>query len=310
MCPPTQRESMGMASSAATRLASPPDTSPMRNCPSATAVTLDLGRAGQSARRYCSRARRSAKNEDRSSEACSASTPGVTGSSWLRRGSAHRLYNDPHAPAFGSAAPNTSPPTRPAMSAPAHIGHGSSVTYRVVSPSRQVPRTVAARCKARISAWAVGSFRASRSLRPRPTMRPPATTTAPTGTSPALPAATASSSASAMASSSVTLAPYRPARYGGGGGGGGARFCGQKAWSEPHVVPTGPTEAWRRPVLWAEGAAGAELCVHHPRARSRAGVRTVASANALDRPRRAESVRERLGELVAGRRRAPRRRAV
>src|SRR6202022_3102580 len=87
----------------------------------------------------CSSPRRSSKNDESSRLASLASTPGVTGSSWLSLGSVHRLYSDPQAPDLGSGAPNTSRPTRPATSAPAHIGQGSRVTYNVAPVSRQEP---------------------------------------------------------------------------------------------------------------------------------------------------------------------------
>ena len=92
------------------------------------------------------------------------STPAVTGIRWLRRGSAARFIRLPTAPAFGSAAPKTSRPTRALTIAPAHIGQGSSVTTIVQSSSRQWPTAAAASRTARISAWAVGSPVSSRSL--------------------------------------------------------------------------------------------------------------------------------------------------
>ncbi len=49
--------------------------------------------------------RRWAKNAESSADASSARTPAVIGTSWLSLGSAHRLYSDPQAPAFESAAP-------------------------------------------------------------------------------------------------------------------------------------------------------------------------------------------------------------
>ena len=79
----------------------------------------------------------------RSAAASSARTPGTTSTSWLRRGSAHRLCSEPQAPALGSAAPNTTWSTRAATSAPAHIGHGSSVTTSVVPSRRHAPTTSA-----------------------------------------------------------------------------------------------------------------------------------------------------------------------
>ena len=82
--------------------------------------------------------------------------------------------------------------------APAHIGHGSSVTYSVQPSSRQLPSAAAACVMAIISAWAVGSRSASRSLRAAASTRPSRTMTAPTGASSAAAAASASASASCM----------------------------------------------------------------------------------------------------------------
>jgi hypothetical protein len=48
--------------------------------------------------------------------------------------------------------------------APAHIAHGSSVTYSTVSSTRQLPARRARLRSAMISACAVGSWRSSRSL--------------------------------------------------------------------------------------------------------------------------------------------------
>ena len=56
--------------------------------------------------------------------------------------------------------------TRAARIAPAHIGHGSRVTTRVVPVRCQSPVCSAAARRAITSAWAVGSWRSSRSLRP------------------------------------------------------------------------------------------------------------------------------------------------
>ena len=56
--------------------------------------------------------------------------------------------------------------TRASTIAPAHIAHGSSVTYRTESSTRQLPSARAASRSAIISAWAVGSARTSRSLWP------------------------------------------------------------------------------------------------------------------------------------------------
>jgi hypothetical protein len=83
--------------------------------------------------------------------------------------------------------------------APAHIGHGSSVTYRVQPSSRHERRAAAAWVMAIISAWAVGSRSCSRWLCARATTpRCGATMTAPTGTSSAAAAVSASSRAISM----------------------------------------------------------------------------------------------------------------
>ena len=84
---------------------------------------------------------------------------------------------------------------RELMSAPAHIGHGSSVTYRSQRCSRQPPSFLHAFSMASISAWCSAFFFVSRRLRPRPTILPSQTTTAPTGTSPSSAAFCASLSA-------------------------------------------------------------------------------------------------------------------
>ena len=51
--------------------------------------------------------RRSENHALSSDEHSSERTPATTGSSWLRRGSAERLYREPQDPALGSAEPNT-----------------------------------------------------------------------------------------------------------------------------------------------------------------------------------------------------------
>ena len=54
--------------------------------------------------------------------------------------------------------PQTTRGIRASTMAPAHIGQGSLVTYRMLSVNRQSPAALAACVIARISAWAVGSF--------------------------------------------------------------------------------------------------------------------------------------------------------
>ncbi len=58
----------------------------------------------------------------------SAGTPGMIRAGWLGRGSDAMRYRVATAPVFGSSAPYTISDTRAATAAPAHIGHGSSVT--------------------------------------------------------------------------------------------------------------------------------------------------------------------------------------
>src|SRR5688572_25528867 len=79
-----------------------------------------------SAKKFCSNARHS----------CSR-TPRVISQRWLKVGNCSRLITPPAAPAFGSGAPKTTRATRAWTIAPAHIGHGSLVTYSVQSFSRQ-----------------------------------------------------------------------------------------------------------------------------------------------------------------------------
>ena len=94
-------------------------------------------------------------------------------------------------------------PTCAQPMAPAHIMHGSTVTYNV-HPCRYLPpRVDAAAVRACISAWAVGSESVSTRLWPRPTTAPSATTTAPIGTSCSFNALRASFSARRMNFSSV-----------------------------------------------------------------------------------------------------------
>ena len=89
--------------------------------------------------------------------------------------------------------------------AAAHIGQGSTVTYKVASFKYLPPRASVAAVMAIISAWAVGSWRVSVRLCPFPMMRPLHTTTAPMGTSPSAAAARASFKASCMYFSSVSI---------------------------------------------------------------------------------------------------------
>ena len=84
------------------------------------------------------------------------------------------------------------------------MGHGSTVTTRVVPSSRQPPTTSAASRRARISACAVGSPSFSRSLWRWAMTSPSRSTTAPTGTSSCRTAVAPSSRARPMAASRST----------------------------------------------------------------------------------------------------------
>ncbi len=72
--------------------------------------------------------RRSLKNAFSISEQGLSRTPLRTSSRWFSRRSSTTFLSDPHAPDFGSFAPNTSLETRASTSAPAHIAQGSNVT--------------------------------------------------------------------------------------------------------------------------------------------------------------------------------------
>ena len=74
----------------------------------------------------------------------------------------------PPLPPWGPIGPNTSRVTRPCTIAPAHIAHGSSVTYRVTPVSRQAPELRPPPASASSSAWAKGSRSTSRRLKPVP----------------------------------------------------------------------------------------------------------------------------------------------
>src|SRR6478736_8185004 len=139
---------------------------------------------GHATERRPYRSLRPSKKSTRSSADSSARTPPTTSTVCVARGSRVRSQTDPHAPAFGSQAPNTTRSTRAAIAAPAHMTHGSSVTTSVQPSSRHEPTVCAASRSATTSACPVGSPSSSRTLRPRPTTPPSgSTTSAPTGTS-------------------------------------------------------------------------------------------------------------------------------
>ena len=113
---------------------------------------------------------------------------------------------DSTAPALASVAPYTRREMRADIIAPAHIGHGSSVTYSVQPVRRQRESFRPASRIARISACAVASRSASHILCARTTTPPSSSMrTAPTGTSPDSIARRASSKAIAIYSRSLFM---------------------------------------------------------------------------------------------------------
>jgi len=76
----------------------------------------------------------------RSSPDSAASGPSAIPTRWFNRSPSSNSYTLRAAPAFGSVAAYTSCPSRALTIAPAHIAHGSSVTYSVHSSSRHCPR--------------------------------------------------------------------------------------------------------------------------------------------------------------------------
>ena len=68
----------------------------------------------------------------------SSKTPKTISGLWFS-GRAQRSVTLPRAPALGSFAPIITDGTLELIIAPAHMGHGSKVTYNVQPVSRQVP---------------------------------------------------------------------------------------------------------------------------------------------------------------------------
>src|ERR1041385_4409663 len=89
--------------------------------------------------------------------------------------------------------------------APAHMTHGSNVTYSSASSRRQLLRCSAANLIAVISAWPRGDWRSSRSLYAVAMTCPANTMTAPTGISPRLAAFRAADSAISIYSESLVI---------------------------------------------------------------------------------------------------------
>jgi hypothetical protein len=150
-------------------------------------------------------ARRSAKNARNRSPLSVARTPPSTSGRWFSRLCRSRSPTDPPIPALSSQAPKTTRSSRPSTIAPAHIAHGSSVTYSVAPASRESPAAAIAARIARSSAWAVASPSATIPFRALASATPARTTMAPTGTSPAALAARASSRAARIHCSSCTV---------------------------------------------------------------------------------------------------------
>ena len=88
----------------------------------------------------------------------------MTWGRWFRRGSPSTSSTDPQAPALGSVGPEHDLGDAGEHDRPRAHRAGLKVTYSVASRTRQLPNTFAASRIARISAWAVGSWRRSRSL--------------------------------------------------------------------------------------------------------------------------------------------------
>lgn len=153
--------------------------------------------------------RRSLKKPESNARDSSARRPDSTRARWFSRGSSEIRYKLRHAPVLGSSAPYTTRSTRLKTIDPAHIGHGSSVTYSVHPSSRQLSRVRPANVKASRSAWAVGSCSVSRKLNAWAITRSPRTITAPTGTSPNLAASRASARAWRIAVRS-SIRHFRP----------------------------------------------------------------------------------------------------
>ena len=191
---------------------------------SRTAASAARRRSAAAARRPRPRRSRRARRADDGRSA---------GRRCARRGPRRRPWD----PRRRSAAPSI----RASAIAAAHIAHGSSVTHKVQSSSREVPSCVAAARIATISAWAVGSIDPRIALRASATISSPRVTTAPTGTSPAAAASAARSSARRIGGGSGKA--HRPAASAAA-----ARRCQLHArcWS------TGA--AWLLPGCWTSSA--------------------------------------------------------
>lgn len=139
------------------------------------------------------------KNSERMLEHSFSSTPVTTLLRWFSLGSFKRLKREWHAPALGSMQPYITQGIRDWTIAPAHMGQGSRVTYKMQFSRRHDCKNCAAWVIAIISACAVGSLSSSRWLCALAMMPSLAETIrAPTGTSSSCSARRASSSAISM----------------------------------------------------------------------------------------------------------------
>ena len=154
------------------------------------------------------------KNRVNNAPHSAASADCSTATRWFNRGPPAADRASRPRPPWGCRSRTPARSTRALTIAPAHIGHGSCVTYSVAPTSRQPPTAAAAcRMRDRSRRGPSGSAALSRRLPPRPTISPPTTTTAPTGTSPSAAAACASASASCMYSCHRLLVHFaRPER--------------------------------------------------------------------------------------------------
>src|SRR5580700_7945915 len=125
-------------------------------------------------------------------------TPFIVSTRCIGWGVSKRLTQLPCAPHLKSGAPQTKRLSREWIIAPAHMGQGSRVQYRVASRRRQLEITSAPCFKQSSSACAVALLSDSTRLCARATTSRSITRTAPTGTSPLANALSASAKASFM----------------------------------------------------------------------------------------------------------------
>src|SRR3984893_680245 len=144
--------------------------------------------------------------------------------------------------------------------APAHMGHGSSVTTRVTPSNRHPPSRRAARRSTSISACAVASPLRSMRLDAAASTVPSRIASAPTGTSPRPAAARASCSAARIRRSASTV--WKPSGVGDSEGElnleAGPLRDTHRVIDEPHALER---DAVDRAVVFADAAVGAAVVV-------------------------------------------------